>query len=52
MSHVCIISMHFVWYIYGLRGASALLVSTCKAFLGASEREAGDSAGLHAFFMS
>jgi hypothetical protein len=35
------------------RGAYALLVSTRWAsFLGASEREASDSAGLHAFFMS
>ena len=34
------------------RGAYALLVSTRWAtFLGASEREASDSAGLHAFFM-
>lgn len=34
------------------RGASALLASTYRAFPTASNREASDSAGLHAFFMS
>ena len=29
----------------------ALLVSTCRAILGAPERGASDSAGLHAFFV-
>ena len=32
--------------------ASTLLASTCKAILGPPNREASDSAGLHAFFMS
>ena len=34
------------------RGASALLVSTTMGNAKASNREASDSAGLHAFFVS
>ena len=51
MPHVGIISIRFVWYIYGLRGALALLVSTF-GLARASRSGASGSAGLHAFFMS